>query len=160
MTGWRSFMVDVRANAPADSGAISIAIKTSSMIFGRVTRNDHFAIRNEIFTLQDDELRFIRLEDEKGEAVQNYYAYTNGEVGFAPRAANVDEYVALLRSNHRSEVLSALVFLGGRHLQAGDDFMLEGAEDRKRVELFKQLTHNDGILALVTKLEHSEDPWI
>jgi hypothetical protein len=85
-----------------------IVFHTAPVINGRNITKEYFALGN-------DRLRFIRLENDKGELARNEYVFPNYEIGIAPDAHTVEQWSALLESKDKADVLSALVFLGGKH---------------------------------------------
>lgn len=83
-----------------------IVLQTTPAISGRDIGKEYFAIGN-------DTLRLIRLEDTKGQVTQNEYVVESREIGIIPDAKTVDQFVNLLESSDKADVLSALVFLVG-----------------------------------------------
>jgi hypothetical protein len=137
-TGWRISLYDASIEYSAALASDLILLHTAPDVNGRNVVKEYYALSN-------DRLRFIRMENDKGELVQNEYAFSNYEIGFSPDANNADQWITLLESKDKADVLSALVFLGGRHI---DD------------EWFRDLTGNARISALVARLADSDNEWI
>jgi hypothetical protein len=100
------------------------------------------------------------MENDKGEAVQNEYLFPNFEIGIVPTGEMEEEWIDMLRSADKARVLSALVFLGGRHLtEAQRRFAPEPAES-KYASLFQKLISDARIRELIGGLSDSENEWI
>jgi len=109
-TGWRINLDRATLTYAALIGSDMIALHMRPVINGR-------NIAREYFTIKDDQLRFVRLEDDKGDAVPNDCLLPNFEIGIVPTPSNDEAWITMLQSSDKAEVLSALVFLGGRHLK-------------------------------------------
>jgi hypothetical protein len=107
-----------------------------------------------------DRLRLVRLEDSKGEGVQNEYVYPNYEIGLPPDAKNTNEFANLLESSDEADVLSALVFLGGQHLDEPLRRLLPGPHESKYAALFQEVIGDPRIHALIERLTTSDNEWI
>jgi hypothetical protein len=62
----------------------------------------------------------------------------------------------LLESRDKADVLSALVFLGGRHLAGSDSIRGDG----RYAKLFQELMDSPRIHALIDRLSASDNDWI
>jgi hypothetical protein len=145
--GYRIKLADASFEFSADLGSDLIVISTLPVINGMDIVKEYYGIGH-------DRLLLVRLENSKGEAAQNEYVNTGWEIGVAPDAKNADEFAAMLESNDATEILSALVFLGGRHLaQAG----YSGDPDGR---LFQELMDSPRIHALIDRLSNSSNAWI
>jgi len=151
--GWRALFVDASIEYSADLASDLIVLQVGRVINGRDIAKEYFAISS-------DRLRFIRLENAKGDAVQNEYVFSNAEIGIAPDANAVDDWARLLESQDKSDVLAALVFLGGRHLTEPERHLLPEPQEGRYGELFRQLLDSPRILALIARLGTSENQWI
>jgi hypothetical protein len=87
----------------------------------------------------------VRLENSNGESTPNEYRNANLEIGIVPDAKNVNQFAGLLESIDKADVLSALVFLGGRHEYSG---------------LFQELMDSPLIHELIERLGGSANDWI
>lgn len=152
-TGWRITLDSASFDFSSDLGSDLIVLHMTRFINGR-------NVAKEYFTLSGDRLRFVRMENDKGEAVQNEYVFPNFEIGIVPTGETEQEWIDMLRSADKPNVLSALVFLGGRHItEAQRRFVAEPAES-KYGTLFQKLISNARIRELIAGLSDSENQWI
>lgn len=118
-------------------------------------------IAKEYFSTSNDQLKFVRAEDDKGRAVQNEYIYPNLEIGLVPDARTVGEWIRLLESQDKTDVLSALVFLGGRHLSEPQRDSLPGdLRESGYAGLFRHLIGDPRIHKLIERLGGSDNSWV
>jgi len=152
-TGWRITLDSASFDFSNDLGSDIIALHMTRFINGRNVAKEYFA-------LSGDLLRFVRMENDKGEAVQNEYVFPNFEIGIVPTGETEEEWIDMLRSADKAKVLSALVFLGGRHItEAQRRFVPEPAES-KYASLFQKLISDARIRELIAGLSDSENEWI
>ena len=116
--------------------------------------------QNEYFSVGNDRLRLVRLENDKGEIIQNEYIFPNYEIGIVPAAIMPDDWVRLLESKDKSDVLSALVFLGGRHIEGRDRDFGPGPHESKYAQLFRQLAGSAEIRDVIENLARSDNDWV
>jgi hypothetical protein len=147
--GWRAELYDASMEYSKELDSDLIVLRTAPVINGR-------NIAKEFFALKDDRLRFIRLENDKGKLVQNEYIFPNYEIGIIPNANTVEQWTALLQSKEKADVLSALVFLGGKHI----DELLPGPRESTYVNLYRELAASARIHELIEGLSKSENAWI
>ncbi len=152
-TGWRMNLSSASLESSAGFDGDLIVIHIQRLINGR-------NIAREYFALSHDSLRFVRMEDDNGRAVQNEYVYPNFEIGGIPEANGVDEWLKLLESSDRADVLSALMFLGGRHLAEPERRLLPDPKESKYAGLFQQLIGDPRIRADVERLRQSDNQWV
>lgn len=88
------------------------------------------------------------------------YVIPNAEIGFVPDAKTVEEWVGLLESSDKAEVLSALTFLGGRHLTEPQRHFASEPQESNYAVLFQQLLDDPRIRELIDRLTKSEDTWV
>ena len=152
-TGWRITLDSASFDFSNDLGSHIIVLHMTRFINGRNVAKEYFA-------LSGDRLRFVRMENDKGEAVQNEYVFPNFEIGIVPTGETEEEWIDMLRSADKPNVLSALVFLGGRHIiEAQRRFAPEPAES-KYASLFQKLISDARIRELIAGLSDSENEWI
>ena len=137
-TGYRNVLKDASFDYSSDLDTDVLVIRTAQVINGRDVAAEYFAVG-------DDNLRLVRLEDSKGSVVQNMY-HPEAAIGVKPSVQSIEEWTDLLRSMDKSDVLSALVFLGGEH---------PGYEP-----LFADLVYTKGVRDLIEQLTHSNNQWI
>lgn len=152
-TGWRNELTSALVKYSTELGTDVLVLRTAPVINGRDIASEYFAI-------DDDRLRLIRLEDSKGAVVQNEYVFPNYEIGNVPSEQTVEAWTSLLRSNDKSDVLSALVFLGGRHLDEQQRMGLPAPHESKYAALFQQLVATPAVHDSITQLTNSGNAWI
>lgn len=134
-TGWRINLVDATFEFSDDLACDLLTIQTARVINGR-------NIAREYFALKYDQLRLIRLEDDSGQAIQNEYIYPNYEIGLVPDARTSFQWTAMLESTDKTEVLSALTFLGGRHLPEEWRRIPDESKESRYAAIFQELIDN------------------
>jgi hypothetical protein len=117
-------------------------------------------VAKEYFAVGGDRLRFVRMENDEGEAVQNEYVYPNFEIGIVPAGNTEEEWASMLESVDKADVLSALVFLGGRHITEPQRHFASEPAESKYAGLFRQLIGSPRIRELIARLRHSENEWV
>ena len=152
-TGWRGTLRSASLGYYKQTEHDLIVINMSRFINGR-------NIAKEYFALSHGRLRFIRMEDDRGMAVQNEYIYPNYEIGVVPEAKSVEEWLNLLGSSDPADVLSALMFLGGRHLAEPERRFVSEPKESKYAGLFQQLIGDPRIRAAVERLRQSDNQWV
>ena len=152
-TGWCNLLIDASIENSPQLGVDLLVLRTSHVINGR-------DIANEYSSLSNDRFHVVRLEDSKGAAVQNNYVFPNYEIGVIPSARSVEDWTRLLQSKDKSDVLSALVFLGGHHLDEKERMLLPGPHESSYAALFQQLVDSPPIHDLILELTNSDNPWI
>jgi len=152
-TGWRITLDSASFELSSDLANDMIVLHMSRFINGRNVAKEYYAINN-------DRLQFVRMESDKGEAVQNEYVYPNFEIGIVPDAHTADQWAGMLESNDNSDVLSALVFLGGRHLTEPQRRFPNEPQESKDAELFQRLMASARIQGLIDRLSGSPNEWV
>ena len=118
-------------------------------------------IAKEYFAIIGDQVRLIRLEDDKGSPAPNPYYETHRTIGATAEIKTVDQWISMLESQDRTEVLSALLYLGGLHYADTPstptaDALAEVQDEHQ----FWQLYRNPRIRRLITNLTHSDNQWV
>jgi hypothetical protein len=152
-TGWRITLVDASIEYSDSLASDLVVIHTAPVVNGLNIAREYFAIKN-------DRIRVVRMENDKGELVQNEYVFPNYEIGVVPTASSADEWERLLGSKDKVDVLSALVFLGGRHVDGPDQDFGPGPHESKYAGLFEQLAGSARIGELIQTLGKSDNVWI
>lgn len=117
-------------------------------------------IAKEYFAIANDRLQLVRLESRDGEALQNEYIDGNWEIGVVPAATTEDQWIFMLESKDPIEVLSALTFLGGRHIKESDRKFTSEPSESKYGALFLQLLGSPRIREIIARLGYSDSQWI
>jgi hypothetical protein len=151
-TGCRINLGSASVEFSSDLACDLIVFQMDRLINGPNVEKEYFAIGN-------DRLQFVRMENDKGEAVQNEYIFPDLEIGFVPDANTVEQWAGMLESTDKADVLSALVFLGGRHLCEPRRLFDEPRESKYK-RLFQQLIDNPRIRELIGSLSNSDNEWI
>ncbi|MFN7923955.1 MAG: hypothetical protein U0Q16_27890 [Bryobacteraceae bacterium] len=151
-TGWRMTPGRATFRYSPGLGRDLVALDMERFANGRNIAREYFAISG-------DDLHLIRLEDDKREAVQNDCVYPNYEIGFAPPAKTVAEFVRMLESNDKTEVLAALVFLGGRHLTDSRRLAF-GYRESVHAQTFRTVIADARIQDLIARHRRSQSQWI
>jgi hypothetical protein len=152
-TGWRIDLDRGSIEFSNDLASDLIVLHMARLINGRNVAREYFAISN-------DRLQFVRMENDKGEAAQNEYVYPNLEIGVVPDASTMDQWAKMLESKDKADVLSALVFLGGRHITEPQRRFVSEPQESKYAELFRQLVGNPRIRELIERLSNSDSEWV
>jgi hypothetical protein len=152
-TGWRVTFDSASIEYSNDLGSNLIVFHMIRFINGRDIAKEYFAIDN-------DQLKFVRMEDAKGDAVQNDYLFPNVEIGVVPGVTSPSQWAGLLESTHQADVLSALMFFGGKHLPDTQRTGIGGPENGMYGEVFQELLGSPRIRELIESLSHSENEWI
>ena len=129
------------------------------------TRQTQNIPRRQFYGLVDARVALIRLEGSKREVFRNTYIYPNQMIGQAPPARTPEEWEAALKSTDYVMVLDALVWLGGRHLDASDDFsmrMVRGGshEDIRDAKFFSAVWQRAGVQKVLNELASSKVQWV
>jgi hypothetical protein len=152
-TGWRISFDSASFEFSTDLGSDLIVLHMARFINGRNVAREYFAISG-------DRLRFVRMENDKGEAVQNEYVFSNFEIGIVPALKTEDEWIAMLQSAEKADLLSGLLFLGGRHITEAQRHIASEPAESKYAGLFQQLIGSPRIHELIDGLRRSENEWI
>jgi len=152
-TGWRINLDSASLEFSTDLASDVIVLRMIRFINGRNVTKEYFAVGS-------DRLRFIRMENDKGEAVQNEYVFPNYEIGIVPAGNTEEEWVSMLESADKADVLSALVFLGGRHITEPQRHFASEPAESKYAGLFRQLVSSPHIRELIASLGNSENEWV
>jgi hypothetical protein len=149
-TGHRITLDSASFDFSTDLGSDLIVLHMVRFANGRNVAKEYFAISS-------DRLQFVRMENDKGEAAQNEYVFPNHEIGFVPAGHSEDEWVEMLKSADKATILSALVFLGGRHIT---EPKRPFAAESKYAGLFQQLVGSPRIHDLIVGMSRSNDEWV
>jgi len=148
-----SFQVGWRIRLIGASLKPSKALAANLIVIRTVPEMDGPPVDREYFTVAQDQLRFVRMEDRQGNLLQNNYLEKNLDIGIIPDARTTEQWIALLESPEKADVLSALFFLCGKHL---DEFGRPGFYSA----LFRELANSPRMRDLIQHLTVSDDDWI
>ena len=121
--------------------------------------------QSQTYGFVDSRLALIRLEGAKGEILRNRYIYPNQVVGPPLPIRTAEQWEIALASRNAIEVLEVLVWLGGRHLAASDDFEMRMAsevahEALNEAKLFAEVWQRKSVQKALERLSQSEIKWI
>lgn len=155
--GWRHQVTSAGVIESEDLGTHLIVIQTTRPFPIRVGAPPG---SKQYYAISKRRLRLVRLEDLDGRLVRNTYAYPNQQVGVASDLVSRREWLGRLESGDPVDILSALVFLGGEHLnpKLRREDVLE--EDRQQCAVFERLLHSADVRQMVEEYAHSPNPWI
>ncbi|MCH8042908.1 MAG: hypothetical protein IID44_04240 [Planctomycetes bacterium] len=152
-TGWRINLEGASFSYSDDLAAHLITIETSPVVLGRDVAKQYFAFDH-------GRLRFLRMEDAKGKILENDYAHPNHTLGIMPEAKSRADWIKLLESKKKVDVLSALTFLGGRHLDPPRENPREHLEKIEQAKLVKELRSDQRVGKMVRQHLRSDSKWI
>ena len=152
-TGWRINLVGASFEPMPELMAHVLIVQTQRSINGR-------NVAKQFFAFSGDRLRFIRMEDEAGQILQNNYYAPNHTLGVEPEVKQLEEWMELLKSPSNIDVLAALTFIGGRHMDPPDASPGWQHEDVEQAKLALLLQNDPGIQELVGRLQRHENVWI
>jgi hypothetical protein len=158
-TGWR---IDLKTASLAEEtslGAEVIELHTEP------TRQTQNIPRRQIYGFDGSRVALIRLEGSHGEIFRNTYIYPNHTIGPSPPTRTPDQWEAALESGDYIETLEALMWLGGRHLDASDDFSMRMVhdvvhEDVSQARLFAEVWQRQSVQNALDSLVGSKIKWV
>jgi hypothetical protein len=152
-TGWRNVLVAASFDYSTSLASDVVVLHTVAVINGRPIAKEYFAV-------SQDRILLVRLENDKSEIVQNEYVYPNYEIGLLPDAKTIAQWGDLLQSKDVADVLSALTFLGGRHLREPSRNFDGEPRESKYAEMFQRLLDNPRIREMIAHLGVSDNEWV
>ena len=117
-------------------------------------------IGRQYYSLVDERLLLIRLEDTEGQLIRNYYTAPNHTIGLTHLGWSMNEWEGKLNSNDVAEVLAALTWIGGDHLspEAGDPGYVH--EEMADARMAADLKASETVKTIVKGLMKSDHAWI
>ena len=152
LTGWRIDIWRAETSQDEELNEDIIEIRSRPVINGR-------SVKKQFFAFSANRLRFIRMEDFDGKLIRNWYRWPNHTIGVLPEADSVPGFVELLKSDEPADLLSALAFLGGSHLDP-DNPLPGHVEDLKQATLFRDLCRSPEVATLVKVHQPSNVKWV
>lgn len=151
--GWRMSLDKASFSYSKELEAYLMTIHTSPDNWG-------VDVARQYFTLSEDSLLCVRLEDSKGKLVSNDYEHPHSTHGLMPTAKTRDQWIRLLQSRNKRDVLAALMFIGGQHLdppRKEPDHLLEEIE---QATLAEAIRGDKDIAKLIRQHQQSDSQWI
>ncbi|MHC4663716.1 MAG: hypothetical protein ACYS8W_18810 [Planctomycetota bacterium] len=152
-TGWRIGISVASLSIVKSGGGPIITVDSRPAINGRPVMKQYYGVIG-------DEIWTIRIEGSNGELLNNRYVYPNHTIGPRNSGRKEEGWKAALDSKNRLEVLSALIWLGGRHLDAETVRENVRKEDKKEAAVYHKVADDPEVGRKVKKLCSSEDEWI
>jgi hypothetical protein len=152
-TGWR--MSPTSANLhfePAINGQV-IEVESAPTINGR-------DVRRQIYSPIDGRIALVRLEDSDGKVVSNFYHAPNHTIGPDVPKRTADEWEAALNAPRPTEVLEALIWLGGTHRDPATDEKQVSQEDLESASLAAEVRKRLGVRNLVRAMSENRQGWV
>lgn len=128
----------------------SDSLRTDLIVFESTPVIDPQRAKRQYFAITADRLHFIRAEDDSGEMLPNVDSWPLETMGIVPEAKTADEWIALLQSENRVDVLAALVVIGGQHVD----------KDPELIKMVGELRQNAQVRVLIERLRESDNAWI
>jgi hypothetical protein len=158
-TGWRMDLKTARLAEELSLGQEVIEACTEP------TRRTQNIPRHQFYGLTGSRIALVRLEGSKGEVFRNTYIYDSQMIGPLPPKRTPEQWEAALKSDDQIMVLETLVWLGGRHLDATDEFsmrMVHGVthEDVSDANLFASVWRRPGVQKELNRLVKSPILWV
>jgi hypothetical protein len=136
--GWRIQLVDATFE-------YSAAVNDFLIVLHMAPVSDVGNVRKEKFAINNDRLRLVRVENDRADAIQNQYVHPYADdLRLAPHPASEDEWVALLESKDKVEVVSALSYLGER-----DDS-----------DCLKRVLGDSRTRSIIEHLQEADNQWV
>ena len=117
-------------------------------------------IAKQYYSLVADEMRLIRLEDSRGVLIPNVYRTPNYTIGFTHIGQSAEDWEKALTSGDTAEVLAALTWLAGKHLDPGEGVPDYSHEYISEAQLVQVVRTRPVIAVAVSSLKDSNNPWV
>jgi hypothetical protein len=152
-SGWRIGLKDIRVIYKSEIGRKIIEVESVPVINGRDIVKQYYALIGE-------DVLPIRLEDSGGKLVQNIYDYPNMTNGFTLKGRTEEEWKKSLESEDTAEILAALTWLNGRHLNLTQHSSIGFSEDINEARLIAEIHSSKSIKSILERLIQSSNVWI
>ena len=152
-TGWRINLVAASFEPIVEGLTNVLVLQTEKSTNGRNVARQYFAFSG-------DRLRFIRMEDDSGKLLQNDYHAPVTTLGIVPEAKELDEWVKLLESENAIDILGALTFIGGLHVNWANSVPWWHDADGDENKMAWTLRRSARIGEIVTRLKDADHPWV
>jgi hypothetical protein len=154
--GWRIALSEIGLIQVEGIEGDVLEVQSDAMINGADVAKQYYA-------LVGDEMRLIRLEDSSGALTPNIYRTPNHTIGFTPIGRSVADWQAAVESDDVAEVLAALTWLGGVHLNLDDVKDGDPAywhEYLSEAGLVEAVRGRSAVQTAVNALKQSSNPWV
>lgn len=151
-TGWRINLYSAKLSFNKLLGTQVIVLSTGPVINGR-------DVAKQYFSFEGDTLRFVRMEDNKGEALKNNYHYPNHTLGTGINQTK-EQWVTDLKSKSPTRILSALVYIGGEHMDPNRPEKDVSTESVKEAKIAESLKQDQQVKELINTYKSSKINWV
>jgi hypothetical protein len=146
-TGWRIQLVSATSEYSKVLSGNVIVLHMAPVINGRNVAKEFFALAN-------DQLRLVRIENNEGESIHNECVLPDYGIGLVPQAKDLNEWLAILESKSLPDVMSALLFLGGQHVDGtAQTLKLQG-------DAIQRMLGDRRLGAVIERLSESPNEWV
>lgn len=151
--GWRISVSEIRFIKAKDIEGEVLEVRSYRHINGADVVKQYYALLEDTMTL-------IRLEDSSGALFQNTYRTPNHTIGQTKTGRPAADWERALVSNDTAEVLAALTWLGGHHLDPSEADGSYVYEDLSEARLAKEVRQRPAVKAAVNALRNSNNAWV
>jgi len=151
--GWRLFLSNIRFTQVEGIAGEVLEVESTPAINGADIAKQYYA-------LVGDQMRLIRLEDSSGVLTRNVYAAPNYTIGFTLIGRSASEWQNELKSNNSAEVLAALTWLEGLHLNVNRPEPFVEDEYLSEAQLVDGLRARSSVKQVVNELRYSNNQWV
>jgi hypothetical protein len=136
-------------------------IRTSSLNMPLIKIVTHYSDwgKDQYYTVVDDHLALIRLEG-NGKPARNRFVATNWTKGPLMPERTPEEWEQALLSNNPGEILSTLMWIGGKHWDLKINYDRPSPIVKQNAELVTKVRAREGVQQRLQELSQSENKWI
>jgi hypothetical protein len=154
--GWRIGILEIRLIKAKDIRGEVLEVETFRALSDAHAEKQYYAFVG-------DKMRLIRLEDSSGALTPNIYRTPNHTIGLTEVGRSAAEWQEALVSNDIAEVLDALTWLGGLHLDLNNvDRSAQASwhENLSEARLVEEVRARPAVKASINTLKHSDNSWV
>lgn len=158
-SGWRIGLNSVKVEFIPELDRNVIVVESHQDVNGRDVKKQYYGLVNE-------DVLLIRLENSKGEPIQNRYHAPNHTIGAIPSQVSEKQWLNSLGSNDIVEVLAALTWVGGQHINLNKPpfnyfkYGLGEYETSYEIEKVANVRANSNIKHKILEFTQSENKWL
>lgn len=151
--GWRIHLTGVKRTHVPELDRDILEVGSQASINGR-------DVARQFYALVGEEVVPVRLEDSKGTPVGNIYSAPNFTIGPRPAERTGEEWERVLESDDPAALLSALMWVGGEHMDVKKPLPWDGVEEMKEARLAEAVRARPGVRELLRRLADSDNRWV
>jgi hypothetical protein len=152
-SGWRIALGSMRFMRVEGLDGDILEVESHQFINGRDVAKQYYALVGRRMLL-------IRLEDSERRLIQNTYSSPNHTIGLTRFGLSAENWEEMLRSNDRAEVLAALTWIGGVHLDVSEREPDYIHEEITEALVAADLQSRENVKTVVKQLSRSDHQWI